>query len=136
MMAAEGGGADLGSLRAGAAFNDSINRRDLDALRELMTDGHTFIDSEDNVLSGKDEVLDAWRGFFDAFPAYRNDWATLMQIGSTLIAVGRSVCSTEPGLEGPAIWTATITDDKVSEWRVYEDTPANRRRLGTGQPSD
>ena len=83
-----------------------------------------------------DQVLDAWRGFFDAFLAYRNDWATLIPIGSTLIAVGRSVCSTEPALEGPAIWTATITDDKVSEWRVYDDTPANRRRLGIGQPSD
>jgi hypothetical protein len=132
-MATARGGSDQGAHRAAVAFNDAINRRDLESLGELMTDGHTFIDADDNVFSGKDEVLDAWRGFFAAFPDYRNDWSKLIPIGSRLIAVGRSVCSNEPALEGPAIWTATIADDKVSEWRVYEDTPANRRRLGIGQ---
>jgi ketosteroid isomerase-like protein len=119
--------------RAAVAFNDAINRRDLESLAALMTDGHTFIDTDDNVLSGKDEVLDAWRGFFTAYPAYRNDWARLIPIGSTLIAAGRSICPNEPALEGRAIWTATIAEDKVSEWRVYRDTPANRRRLGIAQ---
>jgi hypothetical protein len=33
-------------------------------------------------------------------------------------------------LDGPAIWTAKTSDGKVSEWRVYEDTKANRQRLG------
>jgi hypothetical protein len=98
-----------------------------------MTDAHTFIDSDGNVVSGRDEVLNAWRGFFDAFPDYRNDWSKLTPVGSTLIALGRSICSTEPALDGPAIWMATTADDKVSEWRVYEDTPTNRRRLGIGQ---
>jgi hypothetical protein len=28
------------------------------------------------------------------------------------------------------LWVATTCDDKVAEWRVYEDTPANRRLLG------
>jgi hypothetical protein len=95
--------------------------------------GHTFIDSDGNVISGRDKVLDAWRGFFRAFPDYRNEWSKLMPVGSNLIAVGRSICSTEPALDGPAIWLATTAEDKVSEWRVYEDTPANRCRLGIGQ---
>jgi ketosteroid isomerase-like protein len=129
----EDGALDHSPGRAAAAFNDAINRRDLDALGELMTEGHTFIDSEGNVFSGKDGVLNAWQDFFDAFPDYRNDWLKLRCVGTVLIAVGRSVCSTEPTLDGPAIWTAITADDKVSEWRVYEDTPANRRRLGLGQ---
>jgi hypothetical protein len=78
-------------------------------------------------------VLNGWRGFVDAFPDYRNDWLKLRCVGTVLIVLGRSVCSTEPTLDGPAIWTATTADDKVSEWRVYQDTPANRRRLGLGQ---
>ena len=36
-------------------------------------------------------------------------------------------------LDGPAIWTARIEDGKVSEWRLYEDTPANRARLGIAE---
>jgi ketosteroid isomerase-like protein len=127
------------------AFNDAINRRDLDGLGALMSESHTFIDADDKVLSGKHAVLDAWRGFFTAFPDYRNHtafpdyrnhWSRLVPVGSTLIAVGRSVCATEPALEGPAIWRATTAGDKVAEWRVYADTPANRRRLGIARASD
>jgi ketosteroid isomerase-like protein len=116
--------------RAVIAFNDAINRRDLDALGRLMTDRHAFIDSGGSVLAGKAEVLKAWEGFFRSFPDYRNEWSRTLPAGDTLIALGRSVCSTEPALEGPAIWTARTIGGKVSEWRVYEDTPANRDALG------
>jgi hypothetical protein len=51
-------------------------------------------------------------------------------------AVGRSVCSTEPALDGPAIWTASAADGKVSEWRVYQDTPSNRSHLGIAGDAD
>jgi hypothetical protein len=69
-------------------------------------------------------------GFFEAFPYYRNEWSEVTSIRNVVIAVGRSLCSTGPRLEGPAIWAATTAGDRVSEWRVYEETPANRRRLG------
>jgi hypothetical protein len=42
--------------------------------------------------------------------------------------IGYSISSDER-LEGEAIWTAIISDGKVAEWRVYEDTPENRQRL-------
>jgi ketosteroid isomerase-like protein len=90
----------LSAITLLSAFNDAINRRDLDSLRELMTDGHAFIDSDDNVLAGKDEVLKAWDGFFNTSPDYRNEWSRVVLIGGALIAVGRSVCSTEPALDG------------------------------------
>jgi ketosteroid isomerase-like protein len=112
------------------AFNEAINRRDLSALEELMTDDHAFIDSADGAVTGKQAVLRAWEGFFEAFPDYRNEWSAVMPKGGAIVATGRSVCSNEPALDGPAIWTAETRDGKVSEWRVYEDTPANRRRLG------
>jgi ketosteroid isomerase-like protein len=87
----------------GLAFNDAITRRDLVALGGLMTDDHTFIDTDDNVLSGREDVLNAWRGFFEAFPDYRNVWRNLIVKREMLIAVGRSTCATEPELDGPAI---------------------------------
>ena len=117
-------------MTAAIAFNDGINRRDLGTLADLMTDGHRFVDSDEKLLAGKAEVLRAWEGFFAAFPDYRNEWDEVMAIEGTVIALGRSVCSTEPTLDGPAIWTVKTAGDKVSEWRVYEDTPANRGRLG------
>jgi ketosteroid isomerase-like protein len=121
---------DRVSRRAVVAFNEAINRRDLEALERLMTDGHAYVDSEDNVVAGKAEALRAWEGFFRAFPGYRNDWSEVRSIGETVIAVGRSVCSIEPALDGPAIWTARTEGGKVSEWRTHEDTPAIRDRLG------
>jgi ketosteroid isomerase-like protein len=111
------------------AFNEAINARDLDALRALMADGHRFVDSAGTVVAGTERVLGAWRGFFDAFPDYRNEWVEAIPTRGRLIALGRSVCATAPDLDGPAIWTATISDGKVAEWRVMDDTPANRRRL-------
>ena len=73
-----------------------------------------------------------WRGFFDAFPDYRNVWTEVLHSGDAIIALGHSVCATEPELDGPAIWTAIVRDDQVSMWRVREDTPDNRARLGLG----
>jgi ketosteroid isomerase-like protein len=111
-------------------FNEAINRRDLHALEDLMTDDHTFIDSAGGVVTGKKAVLKAWEGFFADFPDYRNEWSKVVQKDGALVALGRSVCATEPALDGPAIWTAETRQDKVSEWRVFEDTPANRQLLG------
>jgi ketosteroid isomerase-like protein len=122
--------------RIAVAFNEAINARDLGALAELMTKGHTFVDSDGNVLAGRARVLEAWRGFFAAFPDYRNEWAQLVGDDETVIALGRSVCSTEPALDGPAIWTAKIAGGRVAEWRVDDDTSATRRRLGLLSPED
>jgi ketosteroid isomerase-like protein len=116
--------------RAVLAFNGAINARDVAALDRLMTDDHALIDSSGRTKSGRDEVLSAWRGFFDAYSDYRNIWSEVRPIGGVVIATGRSVCSTEPRLDGPAIWAARTRGERVSEWRIYEDTAANRRRLG------
>jgi uncharacterized protein (TIGR02246 family) len=118
------------SRRVVIAFNEAINRRDLDALAELMTDDHRFIDTAGTVVAGKDAVLAAWVGFFESYPDYRNDWSEVTSQGAAVTATGGSVCSNEPALHGPALWTADTRDGKLTEWRVHEDTPANRRRLG------
>jgi ketosteroid isomerase-like protein len=134
-MAAPGGNTDRASRRAAIAFNEAINRRDLDTLRQLMTDDHAFIDSEGTVLAGKTEVLNAWEGFFAAFPDYRNDWSKVMTSEASVVAIGRSFCTTEPALAGPAIWTARTAGGKLSEWCVLEDTPVSRSRLGIVEAS-
>ncbi|MGD9884558.1 MAG: nuclear transport factor 2 family protein [Reyranella sp.] len=110
------------------SFNDCINRRDLKGLAALMADRHVFIDSADNTISGKSRCIEAWRGFFASFPDYRNQLERVFPPGETVVLVGYSVCS-DLRLAGAALWTATIENARVAEWRVYEDTSENRKRL-------
>jgi ketosteroid isomerase-like protein len=101
------------------AFNHCINARDLDGQVDLMTDDHTFVDSAGGTIDGKPACTKAWRGFFDAFPDYRNVFASIVADGGTVAAVGHSECSV-PALAGPARWTATIRDGKIARWQVDE----------------
>jgi hypothetical protein len=94
-----------------------------------MTDGHVFIDSANNMVAGKERRIEAWRGFFGAFPDYRNHFESVFSAGSEAVIVGRSACS-DTRLAGPALWTAKIDGELIAEWRVYEDTSANRALLG------
>jgi ketosteroid isomerase-like protein len=110
-------------------FNDCINARDIDGLAGLMSEDHSFIDSENSAIHGKTASLDAWRGFFAQFPDYGNHFERFISSTEQVTVVGRSTCS-EPLLDGPALWTAKVKDGKVTEWRVYEDTPENRQQLG------
>ncbi len=110
-------------------FNDCINSRDIEGLASLMSDDHRFVDTEGEVISGKEACVDVWRGFFEAFPDYRNVFASMATRDDVVTIVGYSECA-EPSLAGPAIWTATIRERAIVEWRVYEDTPDIRDRLG------
>ena len=120
-------GSDLTAVAV--RFNNCINRRDVAGLAALMSDDHRFVDVESNTVSGKQACLQAWRGFFDAFPDYRNVFTSFTTRGDVVGIVGYSEC-TEPRLAGQAIWTATIRGETVAEWRVYADTPDTRARLG------
>ena len=110
-------------------FNEHINNRNLDGLAALMTDDHAFIDTAGHAIHGKSTCLEAWRGFFNSFPDYHNVFDSLAVKGTSVVVVGHSVCS-DGRLDGPALWVARASDDKLAEWRVYEDSPANRRTLG------
>lgn len=109
-------------------FNECINNRNIDLLAELMTDDHSFIDSADNHLKGKQHCLTAWSSFFNSFPDYKNIFGIITSNDNMATMQGRSHCA-DKRLEGKAIWTARITGNKISEWRVYEDTPENRIKL-------
>ncbi|MBO0765005.1 MAG: nuclear transport factor 2 family protein [Hyphomicrobiaceae bacterium] len=111
------------------AFNGAINRRDLEGLSRLMTSSHRFVDSAGGAVSGKWACLDAWWGFFSAFPDYRNQFDRMIATGNKVVILGTSTCP-DHRLAGPVLWQATISAHLVDEWRVFEDTPANRIILG------
>src|SRR5262245_10614967 len=100
----------------------------MDALLACVTDDHCFIDTQGNRIEGREAIERAWRGFFDAFPDYRNEFSALYRRGDSVVVFGRSHCSA-PGLDGPALWTAVVREGLVAEWRVYEETAEMRRAL-------
>jgi hypothetical protein len=87
-----------------------------------------FADSDHNALAGRPAVLEAWSGFFEAFPDYRNHFEELIVEGESVVVIGRSTCAVEE-LNGPALWSVRVDHNKVAEWRVYEDTPQSREQL-------
>jgi ketosteroid isomerase-like protein len=102
------------------SFNEAIKRRDLAALTELMTESHRFIDSAGATVEGRDACVEAWRGFFDSFPDYRNIFDDIEDVGDGVVLVrGRSECSFLP-LDGPAEWRAVVLDARVDVWQVSE----------------
>jgi hypothetical protein len=46
-----------------------------------------------------------------------------------VIIIGHAFWSKEQPYD-PGIWTAKIEDDRVAEWRIYDDTAENRKEFG------
>lgn len=110
-------------------FNQAINDRDLDAVSALLHDDYVFVDTAGNTEHGKDAGIRSWEGFFRQFPDYRNVFEEAVERDDSVVVRGHSECS-EPALEGPALWVATIQDGLIKEWRVLEDTPSTRSSVG------
>jgi ketosteroid isomerase-like protein len=111
-----------------ADFNDAINSRDPGKLALLISDDHEFTDRAGQRVIGKKDCIAAWESFFRQFPDYRNNFEHMEIHGDVVITFGHSKCSDER-LSGPALWTATIKNNLIQEWRVYADTPESRKLL-------
>lgn len=109
-------------------FNEYINRQDIRNLSCLMTEDHIFIDRKGAVDKGKESMTRGWIEFFKNFPDYRNTFTRVESRNDLVILIGFAYWS-EKEKHDPAIWTAKIRDDLVSEWRIYEDTEENRKML-------
>lgn len=60
----------LPPVAAVISFIDAINRGDVDALTELMTNEHHLDVFDEEPLVGRDANVEAWRGYATAFPRY------------------------------------------------------------------
>jgi predicted SnoaL-like aldol condensation-catalyzing enzyme len=107
-------------------FNECISHQDLDGLSRLMTDDHTFIDRDGKVVQPKEAMIKSWKQFFEVFPGYKNTFTRVESRENLVVILGHAFWSQEQPYD-PAIWTASIRDDLVSEWRIYADTEATRK---------
>jgi len=110
-------------------FVDAINAADVDKLYSLMTNDHTFIDSHDNKVTGRDNLKQAWIGYFAMFPDYKIEINQILEKDSLICAFGYA-SGTYKNLRTadnsnywrvPAAWTAIINDNLVKQWQVYAD---------------
>jgi uncharacterized protein (TIGR02246 family) len=110
-------------------FLDRINRRDADALAELMTDDHVFIDSLGQPVRGREQMRAGRRGYFAFCPDYSvshevvlengNQVAVFGAAGGTIAADGKLPPANR--WHTPAAWLCVVEDGLVKEWRVYAD---------------
>ena len=112
-----------------AAFIAAINRHDAAALADVMSEDHTFIDSQGGRVSGRKEMVEGWKAYFAMFPDYEVLVETTVTDHAT-VAIFGSVSGTYNGKRGlipqnriamPAAWQATVAEGKVKRWQVYCD---------------
>ena len=117
------------------AFVRAINRQDVDALAELMTEEHRFVDGLGNVVVGRDRMRAAWKSYFGMVPDYtitveeiHCDGPVVAMFGTaqgTYAVDGRLLA--ENRWQTPAAFRAQVEHGKVAEWRVYADNEPIRQ---------
>jgi ketosteroid isomerase-like protein len=115
-------------------FNEYINRQDLQGLSSLMSEDHVFIDRKGEEDRGKETMIEGWKRFFQAFPAYLNTFLRVQSEGNLVVLYGYATWhqGSDPDY---AIWTARILNDLVAEWRIYEDTEENKKLFNLISPA-
>jgi hypothetical protein len=111
------------------AFINAINCADIDKMCDLMANDHLFIDSQDHRMAGKDNMRQAWLGYFDLFPDYMIEINEIFAKDSMICMFGYA-SGTYKNLVNednsnywriPAAWRAIVEDDQIKLWQVYAD---------------
>jgi ketosteroid isomerase-like protein len=104
------------------AFMDRINQRDPDAIADLMTEDHIFIDSLGQTVHGRERMRAGWRGYYTFCPDYSVSYEQILPNGN-LVAIFGAAGGTINGTAWriPSAWLAIVENDRVKEWRVYAD---------------
>jgi ketosteroid isomerase-like protein len=110
-------------------FIEAINLHDIDAIGELMSDDHTFVDSGGDVYKGNEQMQRSWAVYFGMFPDYKIEAPEFVVSGDNVILLGRA-CGTyttdgtlkpENHWDIPAAWKAVVADEKIKLWQVFAD---------------
>jgi ketosteroid isomerase-like protein len=108
------------------AFIDAINGHNVEALGSLMTDDHMFIDAHGNGVSGREQMLAGWRGYFDWFPDYQIEVNDVFEKGDEFAIFGFAGGSFKGDADRkwhlPAAWKAIVRDERIALWQVIADT--------------
>lgn len=110
-------------------FVEAINNGNVDKIYDLMTDNHLFIDSQDNRVIGKENMKQAWIGYFELFPDYKIEINEILEKDSLICLLGYA-SGTYKNLKNkndsncwriPAALTAIVKGNQIKVWQVYAD---------------
>ena len=110
-------------------FIAAINKRDADAIYELMSENHQFIDSMGYVSNNRDEMKKGWIGYFKMVPDYLIEISETFVSGGTVMFLGKAsgtytsdgVIKPENHWETIAAWKAVVVGGRVELWQVIAD---------------
>ncbi len=119
------------------AFVRAINRQDVDALAELMTPEHRFIDSMGNIVEGREKMRSGWARYFQMVPDFTVAIEETYCDGPVVAMLGTAQgtythdgqLKAENRWSTPAAFRAFIQEQKVAEWRVYCDNEPIRQKI-------
>ena len=111
-------------------FIEAVNAHDIKKITDMLTDGHIFIDSRENVYQGKEMMKDAWKIYFQNFPDYKIEASEFFEDGNTVVVLGHaSATIAEHGRINPnkhwrrtAAWKAILSHHLIQHWQIYTDT--------------
>ena len=118
-------------------FVEQINSQNVDGLCELMSEQHRFVDALGTVIEGREQMRKAWAGYFKMVPDYQLSCAEIIERGNVAAAFGSAGGTYTPKGQlfeenrwlVPAAWRVEVSDNLVSEWRVYTDNEPIRRLM-------
>jgi limonene-1,2-epoxide hydrolase len=111
------------------SFVKAINDHDVNAIVNLMSDDHIFIDAMDNKSVGKKGMKEAWDRYYELFPDYLIEISDIIESESVIGLFGY-VNATYKNLTNelnsnfwriPASWKAIVENNKIKHWQVYCD---------------
>jgi ketosteroid isomerase-like protein len=122
-------------------FIKRVNSGDVQALCELMTEGHIFQDALGKRFIGRETIRQGWAMYFKLVADYQVHAEEFFQTGDRLAifgtASGRYVgagAAKENFWEVPASWLAVVQGGLLAEWRVYADNQPLRKLMGDNVP--
>ena len=128
-------------LEVAMDFIKRINSGDVNALCELMTEGHIFQDALGKRIIGRETMRQGWTMYFKLVSNYQVHAVEFFQTGDRLAILGTASGRYTGGGEAnnnfwevPAAWLAVVKDGLVAEWRVYADNQPLRKLMGEKAP--
>jgi ketosteroid isomerase-like protein len=128
-------------LEVAMDFIKRINSGDVNALCELMTEGHIFQDALGKRIIGRETMRQGWTMYFKLVSNYQVHAVEFFQTGDRLAILGTASGRYTGGGEAnnnfwevPAAWLAVVKDGLVAEWRVYADNQPLRKLMGDKAP--
>ncbi len=108
-------------------FNEYINNQDIKGLSSLMTEDFWVKVKKEPVWNR--DMIDGWKRFFNDNPTYQNFFTRVESRENLVILIGYALWSKDSKEEDHCIWTATIENDLLVKWQIYEDIEDNRKKL-------